>query len=51
VYQCTASNGVGEPVTQNISLNVLCKWYVFTCRNMFTVEMLLPVFYSSLQPF
>jgi len=25
VYQCTASNGVGEPVTQNITLNVLCK--------------------------
>jgi hypothetical protein len=23
VYQCTASNGVGEPVTQNITLNVL----------------------------
>ena len=25
VYHCTASNGVGEPVTQNITLNVLCK--------------------------
>jgi hypothetical protein len=25
VYLCTASNGVGEPVTQNITLNVLCK--------------------------
>lgn len=25
VYQCTASNGVGEDVTQQINLHVLCK--------------------------
>lgn len=24
-YQCTASNGVGQPVTRDIQLNVLCE--------------------------
>jgi hypothetical protein len=26
VYQCTASNGVGEPVTVDMQLDVLCKY-------------------------
>lgn len=25
VYQCTASNGVGDPVTVDMQLDVLCK--------------------------
>lgn len=25
VYQCTASNGVGDPVTVDMTLDVLCK--------------------------
>lgn len=29
VYQCTASNGIGQPVTSDIKLNVLCK--IFFC--------------------
>jgi hypothetical protein len=27
VYQCTASNGVGEPVTVDMQLDVLCEYY------------------------
>ena len=30
LYSCQASNGVGRPVTQTISLTVLCKWTVDT---------------------
>lgn len=26
VYQCTADNGVGEPVTLDLRLDVLCKY-------------------------
>jgi len=26
VYQCTADNGVGEPVTVDMRLDVLCKY-------------------------
>jgi hypothetical protein len=26
VYQCTASNGVGKPVTVDMQLDVLCKY-------------------------
>jgi hypothetical protein len=26
VYQCTASNGVGEPVTVDMQLDVLCEY-------------------------
>lgn len=26
VYQCTADNGVGEPVSVDIRLDVLCKY-------------------------
>ena len=26
VYQCTASNGVGDPVTVDMQLDVLCKY-------------------------
>ena len=26
VYQCTAANGVGEPVTRRVTLRVLCKY-------------------------
>ena len=27
VYQCTASNGVGDPVTVDMQLDVLCKFF------------------------
>jgi hypothetical protein len=30
VYQCTASNGVGEPVTVDMQLDVLCEYYQIT---------------------
>ena len=30
VYQCTADNGVGSPVTRKISLRVLCKLFAQT---------------------
>ncbi|KAL1124629.1 hypothetical protein AAG570_001253, partial [Ranatra chinensis] len=26
IYQCTASNGVGQPATRDITLQVLCKY-------------------------
>ena len=26
LYKCTASNGVGQPVSKAIQLNVLCKY-------------------------
>jgi hypothetical protein len=29
VYQCTASNGVGEPVTVDMQLDVLCEYCHF----------------------
>lgn len=29
VYQCTATNGVGDPVTVDMQLDVLCKSYLF----------------------
>ena len=33
VYQCTADNGVGSPVTRKISLRVLCKLFAQTYIN------------------
>ena len=27
-YRCTASNGVGNPVSQEIKVNVDCKYYI-----------------------
>lgn len=29
-YECTASNGVGEPATARIELSIICKYYVTT---------------------
>lgn len=33
VYQCTADNGVGEPVNVDMRLDVLCKYstHLFIC--------------------
>ena len=36
VYQCTADNGVGSPVTRKISLRVLCKLFAQTHINTLT---------------
>lgn len=30
VYQCTAANGVGEPVTVDMQLDVLCEYHQIT---------------------
>ncbi len=28
-YRCTASNGIGNPVSQKVTVNVLCKSYAY----------------------
>lgn len=29
VYQCTADNNVGDPVTVDMRLDILCKWLLY----------------------